>query len=71
MTQTNLHTTGQNLLSMPLTFFSSRLLLAEKSSVSDNGFALAATKESLAIRATFVTPVFREIYGYSHFGINE
>jgi len=61
-----------NQQAMPLALiFSSRLLLTEKSSVSDIGFALAARTETLNIRATLVTPVLQEIRGYSHFGINE
>ena len=72
MIQTNLHTISPTLQALPLALiFSSRLLLAEKSSVADDGYPLALRTESLTIRATLVTPILKEIPGYSHGGIND
>jgi hypothetical protein len=51
--------------------FSSRLLLTEKSSAANDGYSLALRTESLTIRATLVTPILKEIPGYSHGGIND
>ena len=51
--------------------FSSRLLLAEKSSAADDGYSLDLKMESLAIRVTLVAPTLMEIRGYSHGGIND
>ncbi len=72
MTQTSLHPVSPTVQTTVLALmFSSRTLLTEKSSASDNQFALAATTETLTLRATRVTPILQEIQGYSHFGINE
>jgi len=72
ITHTSLHTTGANLPALPSALlFSSRLLLTERSSGSNNGFALAPRTETLTIRGTLGTPALQEIPGYSHFGINE
>jgi hypothetical protein len=72
MTQTSLHNVGPNLQAMPLSLiFSSRLLLTEKSSASNNGLVMATRAETLTFCAARATPVFQEMYGYSHFGINE
>jgi hypothetical protein len=51
--------------------FTSRLLLTEKSSVTDDGFALSMRTENIAIRATLLTPFPKEARGYNHFGIND
>jgi hypothetical protein len=57
---------------MPLALiFSSRLLLTERASVNNNEFSEITKTETLTMRATFVTPVLREIPGYSHGGIND
>jgi hypothetical protein len=72
MIQTNLHTVSPTLQALPLALiFSSRLLLAEKSSVANDGYSLGLRTESLTIRATLVTPILREIPGYCHGGIND
>jgi len=72
MTSTSLHIVGPTRQAMPLALvFTSRLLLTEKSSASINPFALAASTETLTIRATMVTAILKEIQGYSHYGIND
>jgi hypothetical protein len=72
MIQTNFHTVGPILQAMPLALiFSSRLLLTEKSSVTDDPLSSDVRTETLAIRATLVTPILREIQGWSHGGIND
>jgi len=72
MIPTSLHTAGATLQAMPLALiFSSQLMLTEKASVKDDGFSAVIRSETLTMRATFVTPVLREIPGYSHGGIND
>jgi hypothetical protein len=51
--------------------YTSRLLLTEKSTVTDNLCSLSLMMETRTIRATMVTPVLKQIRGYNHFGIND
>jgi hypothetical protein len=72
MIPTSLHTAGPTLQAMPLALiFSSRLLLTENASVNDNGFSSVIRTETLTMRATLVTPMLKEIPGYTHGGIND
>ena len=72
MISTSLHTAGPPLQAMPLSLiFSSRLMLTEKSAVADNGFPTIMRTETLTMRATLITPILKEIPGYSHGGIND
>jgi hypothetical protein len=72
MIPTSFHHVEAALQAMPMALiFSSRLLLAEKSSVTDDGFSSDVRTEALTIRATLETKLLKEIPGYSHWGINE
>ena len=72
MIPTSFHHVEAALQAMPMALiFSSRLLLAEKSSVTDDGFPSDMRTETLTIRATLVTPILQEIRGWSHGGIND
>jgi hypothetical protein len=46
-------------------------MLTEKSAVADNGFPTIMRTETLTMRATLITPILKEIPGYSHGGIND
>jgi len=72
MIHTNLATIGPTLQAVPLALiFTSRLLLAEKSSIKDNGYFSDSSEESLTIRPTLVTPILKGVQGYRHGGIND
>jgi hypothetical protein len=49
----------------------SLLLLTEKSSVTVESRSMDMNMETIEIRANMVTPILKEIPGYSHYGINE
>ena len=51
--------------------FTSRLLLTEKSSVTEHGFVLSMKTKSLAMSETLPKKVPIEHRGYNHFGIND
>ena len=72
MIPTGFHSVESTLQAMPMALiFSSRLLLAEKSSVTDDGFPSDMRTETLAIRATMATSILQEMPCWSHGGINE
>jgi hypothetical protein len=72
MIPTSFHSVESTLQGLPLALiFSSRLLLTEKSSVTDDGLSSDMRTETLTIRATLVTPILQEIQGWSHGGIND
>lgn len=72
MIPTSFHTVGPTLQAMPLALiFSSRLLLTEKSLVTDDGLSPDMRTETLTIRATLKTQVLPEMPSWSHGGINE
>jgi hypothetical protein len=60
------------MLAKPLALiFTSRLLLAEKTSVTRDVFPSGLKTETLTLRATLVTRILKETIGYTHGGIND
>jgi hypothetical protein len=72
MASISLSTRGPTRRAMPLALvYSSRRLLAEKSSDTACEFSLVVRVETLAIRASMVTATLKEIPGYCHTRISE
>jgi len=72
MIETNLDAISQARQAPPLALiFTSRLLLAEKAAIPDDGRPWGSLKESLAIRATLLTPILKGAAGHRHGGIND
>jgi hypothetical protein len=72
MIQSSLDTIGPTLQAMPLALiFTSRLLLAEKVSIPDDGCPWSTKVQDFTVRATLVTPILKGIQGYRHGGIND
>jgi len=57
---------------MPLALmFTTRLMLSESSSVTNDRFPMTIGVETLTVRATLITQILKEIPGYNHGGIHD
>jgi hypothetical protein len=72
MIPTSLQTVSPTLQATPLALISApRLMLTEKSAVTQFGVSSVIRTETITMRITLVTTILKEIPGYRHGGIND